>query len=683
MHNIFSLYVFFFFSEIFSDGEVDSVACFKVTMIESGAGENATGNYVIDPTITKIVQESSVFSVLPPAKVLHYYMSNHSHSSSGNDRIQCPAMKEIRKTMQSALHPLAKTIKKSISIILYGPPGAGKRHLVRSIANDMGIKYLEVNAFDLLVDKKEKFREKLNRQFSQACELAPCILLINKFDMIRKTLQNSASTEDENMASILNGIFSDLNNLEYPVITIATTINIEAIPPAFRNCFSTEILLEAPSENKRYRILRELAQDKYLAPDVNLKHLAAQTASLSPRDLIALISQAEMFALTRLKDEWSSKWNENLNRLIDIGIPITLEDLDKSSDLLRQNHSESIGAPKIPSVSWDDVGGLISVKRDILDTIQLPLQNPEMFASGVKKRSGVLLYGPPGTGKTLLAKAVATTCSLNFLSVKGPELLNMYIGESEANVRRIFQKARDARPCVIFFDELDSIAPKRGEKGDSGGVMDRIVSQLLSELDDMAGSDGGNVFVIGATNRPDLLDQALLRPGRFDKLIYLGVSETHEAQYNILQALTRKFRLAPDLNLKDIAIQCPFTYTGADFYALCSGAMLKAMVRTIKTLEYQINEKNKSRSGKDVITTDYHLSHMVDPSDIEVVVKKEDFELALDELVQSVSATEMAHYKWVQESFSVPTQNENSSIENEKEQTQKSRSRKKGKGKAS
>ena len=198
----------------------------------------------------------------------------------------------------------------------------------------------------------------------------------------------------------------------------------------------------------------------------------------------------------------------------------------------RATFAQSIGAPSIPTVLWEDVGGLAPVKDEILDTVQLPLDHPELFQEGLKKRSGylnlfgmiflltksfvlgILLYGPPGTGKTLLAKAVATSCSLNFFSVKGPELLNMYIGESEANVRRVFQRARDANPCVIFFDELDSIAPKRGNQGDSGGVMDRIVSQLLAELDGMS-VGGMGIFVIGATNRPDLLDPALLRPGRY------------------------------------------------------------------------------------------------------------------------------------------------------------------------
>jgi len=281
-------------------------------------------------------------------------------------------------------------------------------------------------------------------------------------------------------------------------------------------------------------------------------------------------------------------------------------------DEARSSYSQNIGAPKIPNVSWDDVGGLADVKAEILDTVQLPLEHPELFGSNLKKRSGtlasariyhcspqhlppagILLYGPPGTGKTLLAKAVATSCSLNFFSVKGPELLNMYIGESEANVRRVFQRARDARPCVVFFDELDSVAPKRGAHGDSGGVMDRIVSQLLAELDGIAsssssGAGAGDVFVIGATNRPDLLDPALLRPGRFDRLLYLGVSDTDEAQLRVLQALTRKFRLDPALDLARVARQCPFHFTGADFYALCADALLKAMSRKAQEIDAHI-----------------------------------------------------------------------------------------------
>jgi peroxin-6 len=200
----------------------------------------------------------------------------------------------------------------------------------------------------------------------------------------------------------------------------------------------------------------------------------------------------------------------------------------------------------------------------------------------LRRRSGVLLYGPPGTGKTLIAKAVATECGLAFISVKGPELLNMYVGESEHNVRQVFARARAAAPCVVFMDELDSLAPRRGMGSDSGGVMDRIVSQLLAELDGLGSGAGSDlVFVIGATNRPDLLDSSLLRPGRFDRLLYCGTMASPAAQAAVLRALTRKFTLAADVDLLNIASRLPRSFTGADAYALCSAAWSSAVERVI------------------------------------------------------------------------------------------------------
>ncbi|KAG9816035.1 AAA-domain-containing protein, partial [Aureobasidium melanogenum] len=242
-------------------------------------------------------------------------------------------------------------------------------------------------------------------------------------------------------------------------------------------------------------------------------------------------------------------------------------------------------------------------------------------------------------------------------SVKGPELLNMYIGESEANVRRVFQRARDARPCCVFFDELDSVAPKRGNQGDSGGVMDRIVSQLLAELDGMSDGDegGGGVFVIGATNRPDLLDQALLRPGRFDKMLYLGISDTHEKQQKILEALSRKFTLDPELDLGRVAEKLPFTYTGADLYALCSDAMLKAITRSARIVDDRVAEINGERATRSPpqppISVAYFFDHFATEADTSVIVAEEDFMAAERELVPSVSADELGHYERVRREF--------------------------------
>lgn len=204
-----------------------------------------------------------------------------------------------------------------------------------------------------------------------------------------------------------------------------------------------------------------------------------------------------------------------------------------------------------------------------------------------------MLFGPPGTGKTLIAKAVATECGLCFLSVKGPELLNMYVGQSEQNVRQVFQRAREASPCIIFFDELDSLAPNRGISGDSGGVMDRVVSQLLSEMDGL--NDNGTVFIIGATNRPDLLDPALLRPGRFDKLLYVGPCTETESKVGVLNALTRKFTVSSDVNLDKVATMCPPHVTGADLYSVCASAWFMAVRRTIEHIENgSISDENLS-----------------------------------------------------------------------------------------
>jgi peroxin-6 len=285
--------------------------------------------------------------------------------------------------------------------------------------------------------------------------------------------------------------------------------------------FETTLYLSMPDQKSRVTIVNKLTRGTRLEDNyIDSASISVATAGLSEDDLHACFANAGSFCFERVTNciQQVSPFYENDSELLKNVFPLTglsNQDIQKALTKARAHHSETIGAPKIPKVLWSDIGGLEHVKDTILETIQLPMMHPELFQSGAKKRSGILLYGPPGTGKTLIAKAVATSLSLNFLSVKGPELLNMYIGESEHNVRRVFEKARDARPCIIFFDEMESVAPARGEKGDSGGVMDRIVSQLLAEIDGMNKGGNGDIFVIGATNRPDLLDPALLRPGRF------------------------------------------------------------------------------------------------------------------------------------------------------------------------
>ncbi|KAJ9478835.1 Peroxisomal ATPase PEX6 [Pseudozyma hubeiensis] len=556
-----------------------------------------------------------------------------------------------------------------LSALLKGARGCGKKTVTRWVAKAAGVQLVELDCFDVISDTDVRTEGILRARFQKAAECAPCIFLLRNIEALARKSQALETGQEPPLATALQNCFEELWNVtkqqgdgqaSMPVAVFGTTSDPDKCPSGVLGCFKHEVTFNAPNEAERRAMLEITMKDSILGPDVDLKNLATQTAALVAADLVNLASRSKLMSVSRVRKSLPASASVISDRdLYLAGLAITGADVDQALNKARSSYSESIGAPKIPNVTWDDVGGLASVKSDILDTIQLPLEHPELFSDGLKKRSGILLYGPPGTGKTLLAKAVATSCSLNFFSVKGPELLNMYIGESEANVRRVFQRARDAKPCVIFFDELDSVAPKRGNQGDSGGVMDRIVSQLLAELDGMAGSsEGTDVFVIGATNRPDLLDPALLRPGRFDRMLYLSVSETHAAQLNILQALTRKFKLDPDVgDLSVIAEQCPFNLTGADFYALCSDAMLKAMTRKASEVDEKIQRINEQGGKKDhphPLTAQYYLAEMASKEEIEVKVGRRDFEGALRELTPSVSEQEMQHYREVQAKFSSP-----------------------------
>ena len=330
-----------------------------------------------------------------------------------------------------------------------------------------------------------------------------------------------------------------------------------------------------------------------------------------------------------------------------------------ASDPKRPVTSADVGATKwwtarpcdwgaaVPAARWDDVGGLDDVKAAIRDVVELPLRRGDLVGAG-GSRSGALLWAA-GAGKTLLAKAVATECALRFLSVKGPELVNMYVGESEKNVRDVFERARHAAPCVVFFDELDALAPARGAGTDSGGVMDRVVSQLLAELDganaNVSSSKMKNVdakskmlFVIGATNRPDLVDPALLRPGRFDRLLYVGVDETTEGRAKVLAALTKKFTLEPPSRASDrasssleaLAKKVPRRFTGADMYALCADAWTRAAKRTVREREREERERGAAALGSG--------------SSAVVVVRWSDFGDALAELTPSLTDADVARY---------------------------------------
>ena len=546
-----------------------------------------------------------------------------------------PLRRRLRELMAAAMSPRAVHLGMDpLVILLYSTQrNIGKAALVSYACSDLGLHIFDMDAYELAAeggsagDIKTEALFKARVERALACGTSCTTILLRHVEAIAV----------DRMVMALKAVLSDLK------VLIATTTEMENVPDGLRSLFTHELEVTAPDEGEREGTLRGIIQERgvKVAHDVDLAAISVKTAALVAGDLVDIVERAVVARQSRL-DHLTSAQTDDFKQILlrdvlvsggEIARCVTKADFDIAIEAARKNFADSIGAPKIPNVSWDDVGGLEHVKDAVMETIQLPLERPELFAIGMKKRSGILFYGPPGTGKTLLAKAIATEFSLNFFSVKGPELLNMYIGESEANVRRVFQRARDARPCVVFFDELDSVAPKRGNQGDSGGVMDRIVSQLLAELDGMSDGDegGGGVFVIGATNRPDLLDSSLLRPGRFDKMLYLGVSDTHGKQLTILEALTRKFTMHPETSLRRVAGTLPFTYTGADLYALCSDAMLKAITRQATA----VDKKIKALPGG-TVTTAYFFDHMATDEDIAVMVTEGDFYAAQRELVGSV-----------------------------------------------
>ncbi|KAJ2554623.1 peroxisomal assembly protein [Coemansia sp. RSA 1933] len=687
--------------------------------------------FIVLPQITMVVQAGSVNAHVPYHSMRRFALSQMQSpysdpaepaggtASGALDAPYANVQSQLVRLGNASLHPLAITHKLVSATLLKGNPGAGKRHIIRAVADTLDVHLYELSCYDILSDTEDKTAKVLQMYFDNVRRYTPCIFHLRNLEAL--ALATNAPPGQENaddlpIARVLETCIADISRVHrqsgFPIIVIATTSQSDKLPTSLATVFRHEVELSVPDEHTRLMLLNSVAESSlHFAPDADLAYIAQQTASFVARDLAMLIKRAEKHAWRRAHGVTSTL---GISRSADVadskpmlirdlalsGQAITHDDLLGALSEARASMSDTLGVPKIPNVKWDDVGGLADAKKDILDTIRLPMEQPHLFASGLNTRSGLLFYGPPGTGKTLLAKAIATECGLNFFSCKGPELISPYIGESEANVRRIFQKAREASPCVVFFDELDSLAPKRGQQGDSGGVMDRIVSQLLAELDGMSGGSGKEnedsgksteadgdkvssstsavqVVAIGATNRPDLLDPALLRPGRFDKLVYLGVSETHEAQLNIIQALTRKFHLHSDLDLRKVADQCPFHYTGADFYALSSDALLKAMLRTVDEVDILVKEWNdgkrpdftiaapqsegesSSKHYPEPMTPQYYLDHIADDSVKQVTVTMDDFENALDELIPSVSAEELERYQTLRRQFdSAPKEKE-------------------------
>merc|ERR1711988_926086 len=493
------------------------------------------------------------------------------------------AMAQIREMIELPLrHPtLFKTlgVKPPRGVLLYGPPGSGKTLIARAVANETGAFFFLINGPEIMSKMAGEAEGNLRRAFEEAEKNSPAIIFIDEIDSIAPKRDKTNGEVERRIVSQMLTLMDGLKGRS-SVVVIGATNRPNSIDAALRRFgrFDREIDIGVPDENGRLEIFRIHTRNMKLDDDVDPEQVARETHGFVGADMAALCTEAAM-QCTREKMD-----------IIDIEEDtIDAEILDEMkvcqthfTYALGQSNPSSLRETvvEVPNISWDDIGGLQEVKNELRELVQYPVEHPEKYEKfGMSPSRGVLFYGPPGCGKTLMAKAVANECQANFVSVKGPELLTMWFGESEANVRDVFEKARQSAPCVLFFDELDSIAQQRGgSSGDGGGAGDRVMNQLLTEMDGVGAKK--NVFIIGATNRPDIIDTALMRPGRLDQLIYIPMPD-FESRLSILNSLLRKTPVSKDVDLSYLAAQTD-KFTGADLTEICQRAAKLAIREDIE-----------------------------------------------------------------------------------------------------
>ena len=469
-------------------------------------------------------------------------------------------------------------------VLLHGPPGTGKTLLAKAVASETNANFASISGPEIMSKFYGESEGRLREIFDQAQENAPSIIFIDELDSIAPKREEVTGEVEKRVVSQLLALMDGLQS-RGKVVVIGATNRPNALDPALRRPgrFDREIEIGVPNRDGRLQILQIHTRGMPLSEDVDLKRLANVTHGFVGADLEALSKEAALHALRKILPEIDFEAEsvpvEILNKII-----VNMSDFEESLKEIEPSAMREV-LVEVPNVKWTDIGGLAEVKEELQEAIEWPLKYPEIFAHmNTSPPKGVLLHGPPGTGKTMLAKAVANESEANFISIKGPEVLSKWVGESERAVREVFRKARQAAPTIIFFDELDSITPVRGTGLGSSQVTERVISQILTELDGL--EELKDVVVIGATNRLDIVDPALLRPGRFDKLLEVPVPDL-DARKEILRIHLEKKPLAEDVKV-DVLAEKTEKYTGADLAALANTTamlVIKEHITKSKTLE--------------------------------------------------------------------------------------------------
>ena len=478
-------------------------------------------------------------------------------------------------------------------VLLHGPPGTGKTLLAKAVANESDAHFSVINGPEIMSKFYGESEANLRKFFEEAEKNAPSIIFIDQIDSLAIKREESRGEVERRVVAQLLSLMDGLKSRGKVVVIAATNIP-NSIDPALRRPgrFDREIPINVPDKRGRLTILKIHTRNMPLAKDVVLDDLAEVTYGFVGADLAALAKEAAMVVLRRLIPNLKLKEEESVSKDTLEKLEITQKDFKDALKVVRPSAMREVMIEK-PNVRWTDIGGLEDVKQRLKEAVEWPLKNPGDFKRmGISPPKGILLYGAPGTGKTLLAKAVATESKANFILVKGPELLSKWVGESEKAVREIFKKARQTSPTIVFFDEIDALAPKRGATQGTH-VTESVVNQILTEIDGLEALN--DVVIIGATNRPDMVDSALLRPGRFDRLLLIPMPDVKTREM-IFKIHTAEMPLK-NVDIKKL-IEDTEGYTGSDIQSLCREAALNALRKDIKSAE--VTMKNFEEAMKEV-----------------------------------------------------------------------------------
>ena len=467
-------------------------------------------------------------------------------------------------------------------VLLHGPPGTGKTLLAKAVSAESEANFILINGPEIMDKFYGESEKRIRKIFEEASEKSPSIIFIDEIDAIAPKREETKGEVERRVVAQLLAMMDGLQN-RGQVVVIGATNRPNAIDPALRRPgrFDREIEIGVPDKKGRLQVLKIHTRNMPLTKDVDLEELASVTHGFVGADLSALAKEAAMIVLRRILPQLKLKEKEPIPADILEKLKITHKDFKEALKLVRPSAMREVLVEK-PNVKWEDIGGLKGIKQELNEAIEWPLEHPDSFERmGIRPPKGVLLYGPPGTGKTLLAKAVAAESDANFIQVKGPELLSMWVGESEKGLRKIFEKARQASPAIVFFDEIDAIAGRRGQGAGGTQVTERMVNQLLSEMDGLM--ELNDVVIMAATNRPDMVDPALLRPGRFDRLLLTNVPGK-EGRLEIFKIHTKAMPFAKDVKLDKLAEKTE-NYVGADIESVCREAAMLALRKDLKAKE--------------------------------------------------------------------------------------------------